>query len=774
MITGQDNVLQSTRVPGQGRHAPEELIQTALQYMQEIADSKQPLVIPNTETDNRRTHKTAKVQFKSWAGAPVVLQGEVVALLTVSSSSPEMYRPNDAAVLTAFAGQAAIAIKNARLYNEVQQHVEQLKKLTDITQRITATLDVTETLNLVTEKTAQLLAADIVSVILVDGAQDKPWLVVASGPAAAFSQEQREPDIHSLAGRAIAGGVSLLLMDMGQEDEWHTLLVNDDNYLPRSAICVPLRNRDQVVGAIEVLSRIPQAFDENDLQLLTLLARPAATAMENAQLYEKARQEISDRKRAEAALAEERAHLAQHVEERTAELKVAVAELARASRLKDDFLASMSHELRTPLNTILGMVEALQDSVYGPLNKNQGSSLQAIGESGTHLLSLINDILDVSKIEGGKLELEPLPVSVRSVCEASVRFVSREAHKKQLDVNLDLDQAPDSIMVDERRFKQILVNLLSNAVKFTPAGGRVGLRVWADAASQLVHFEVWDTGIGLAPEEIERLFQPFMQVDSRLSREYNGTGLGLALVYRLTRLHEGSVVVDSEVGSGSQFTISLPWQASSDSHDVGQSYKVETRPPGLAVRTDHSPVRILLAEDNEVAITAVTDYLSVLGHKIMAARTGREAVDIAIRSRPDIILMDVAMPKMDGLEAIRLIRKTDGLKDTPIVAVTALAMTGDKERCLRAGATDYLSKPISLKLLVEMIQRYTPLSDAKIAAGQGCLSATGRHRRAGRRNTRSRTAARCRRTRRGRRPSPAACRSPAGRRARRDARSRAP
>jgi CheY-like chemotaxis protein len=126
----------------------------------------------------------------------------------------------------------------------------------------------------------------------------------------------------------------------------------------------------------------------------------------------------------------------------------------------------------------------------------------------------------------------------------------------------------------------------------------------------------------------------------------------------------------------------------------------------------------LLAEDNEVAITAVTDYLSVLGHKIMAARTGREAVDIAIRSRPDIILMDVAMPKMDGLEAIRLIRKADGLKDTPIVAVTALAMTGDKERCLRAGATDYLSKPISLKLLVEMIQRYTPLSDAEIAAGQ--------------------------------------------------------
>jgi CheY-like chemotaxis protein len=126
----------------------------------------------------------------------------------------------------------------------------------------------------------------------------------------------------------------------------------------------------------------------------------------------------------------------------------------------------------------------------------------------------------------------------------------------------------------------------------------------------------------------------------------------------------------------------------------------------------------LLAEDNEVAITAVTDYLAVLGHKIMAARTGREAVDIAIRSRPDIILMDVAMPKMDGLEAIRLIRKTDGLKDTPIVAVTALAMTGDKERCLRAGATDYLSKPISLKLLVEMIQRYTPLSDAEIAAGQ--------------------------------------------------------
>ncbi|MFZ0546691.1 MAG: ATP-binding protein [Candidatus Promineifilaceae bacterium] len=545
MITLEDNVLQSARVPSHGFWGPDDLINASLQYMQEIADIRMPLVIPNTETNPRALEEGAREQIKSWAGAPVVLQNEVVALLTVSSSKPDMYKPSDAAVLTAFASQAAIAIKNARLYNEVQQNVEQLKELNDISQR------------------------------------------------------------------------------------------------------------------------------------------------------------------AEAALAEERAHLAQHVKERTAELQVAVAELARASRLKDDFLASMSHELRTPLNTILGMVEALQEEVYGPLNEKQNNSLQYIEESGTHLLSLINDILDVSKIEGGKLELEPLPVSTRSVCEASVRFVKRDAHKKELDVQLDLEHAPETIVVDERRFKQILVNLLSNAVKFTPKGGRVGLRARVDAATKTVRFDVWDTGIGVATEEVERLFQPFVQVDSKLSREYNGTGLGLALVQRLVRLHGGTVIVDSEIGNGSCFTINLPEEVMTTSFDAYESQEMGKTAAATESNMAQTRVRVLLAEDNEVAITSVTDYLTVLSYEVIVARNGQEAVTMAFEHHPDLILMDMAMPKMDGMEAIGVIRSDPAFKQLPIIAVTALAMAGDKERCLAAGATDYLSKPLSLKLLIETIARYT-------------------------------------------------------------------
>ncbi|MBK9050794.1 MAG: hypothetical protein IPL78_07745 [Chloroflexi bacterium] len=201
----------------------------------------------------------------------------------------------------------------------------------------------------------------------------------------------------------------------------------------------------------------------------------------------------------------------------------------------------MSHELRTPLNTILGMSEALQEEVYGSLNRKQLDSLHHIEESGRHLLTLINDILDLSKIEVGQLVLDIEPVFVPDLCQASLRLVQQSAHKKQLSVALNLDPDVSVIAGDERRLKQILVNLLSNAVKFTPSGGQIGLDVQASLDKTRVAFTVWDTGIGIAAADIPRLFQPFMQLDSRLAREYGGTGLGLSLVYRMTRLHQGSV-----------------------------------------------------------------------------------------------------------------------------------------------------------------------------------------------------------------------------------------
>ncbi|MGH7496809.1 MAG: PAS domain S-box protein [bacterium] len=272
--------------------------------------------------------------------------------------------------------------------------------------------------------------------------------------------------------------------------------------------------------------------------------------------------DLTERKRIETALVEERRLLAQRVEERTEALSVANAELARAARMKDEFLASMSHELRTPLNAILGLSEALQEQIYGDLNEKQLKALLSIEESGHHLLALINDILDLSKIEAGKLELEIGPVPVESVCQAGLRIIMQMAIRKQLKVSSTFDSAVMTVQADGRRLKQILMNLLSNAVKFTPEHGAVGLEVHGEAEQGWVHFTVWDTGIGIPQKDMDQLFQPFVQLNATLARPHAGTGLGLALVRRMVELHGGSIAVQSEPGAGSRFTVTLPWQES--------------------------------------------------------------------------------------------------------------------------------------------------------------------------------------------------------------------
>jgi PAS domain S-box-containing protein len=271
--------------------------------------------------------------------------------------------------------------------------------------------------------------------------------------------------------------------------------------------------------------------------------------------------DITERKRMEQALHEERALLAQRIEERTADLRAANMELARAARLKDEFLASMSHELRTPLNAVLGLSEALREQAYGPISERQDRALQTIEESGRHLLELINDILDLAKIDAGRMDMDMDDIEVEPICQMSMRMVRQAAQQKHITMELTIDPAATRVRADPRRLKQILVNLLSNAIKFTPGDGRVGLDVTTDAAQHAMHFTVWDTGIGIAPGQMERLFQPFVQLDSRLARRYDGTGLGLALVDRMVRLHGGSVAVTSEQGVGSRFRVSLPWHA---------------------------------------------------------------------------------------------------------------------------------------------------------------------------------------------------------------------
>jgi CheY-like chemotaxis protein/anti-sigma regulatory factor (Ser/Thr protein kinase) len=296
------------------------------------------------------------------------------------------------------------------------------------------------------------------------------------------------------------------------------------------------------------------------------------------------------------------------------------------------------------------------------------------------------------------------------VCEASLTFVREQAAKKSIRLEFQPRQVGHLVVADQRYLKQILVNLLSNAVKFTPARGRVTLEVTTDVAKGLIQFSVTDSGIGITSENLHRLFQPFVQVDSSLSRQFEGTGLGLALVQRLADLHGGSVEVESMVGQGSCFTINLPWQPDAESmtHEeselpAGESAAVTGTVSGSVLPRE----LILLVEDNPANVLTLGEYLESKKFRVEVAHNGLEAVARASEINPSIILMDIQMPIMDGLEATRRLRADARFRSVPIVALTALAMPGDRELCLQAGASEYLSKPVSLKQLVKLIESLT-------------------------------------------------------------------
>lgn len=405
--------------------------------------------------------------------------------------------------------------------------------------------------------------------------------------------------------------------------------------------------------------------------------------------------DITVRKQIEEEVLEQLERL---VQERTTQLMY-------ANRIKDEFLTNMSHELRTPLNGILGLSESLLDEVYGGLVQRQSKAIKMIQSNGEHLLELINDILDISKIEAGKLDFSLEPVNVNHICHSSLAFVKQLANKKSITIEYSPPQAAHMIMVDSRRFKQILINLLNNAVKFTPEKGKITLEVQANAQESEMRFSVTDTGIGITAEDIKKLFIPFTQLDTRLSRINEGSGLGLALVKKMVEMHGGSVEVQSKPGTGSRFSFVLPWDEKIQNENSPDLVEVKAEKED---KVSVSMVRgkILIAEDHEVNFTVVKDYLENYGYQIFIARDGSEVLSKAGQILPDIILMDIQMPNLNGLEATRLLRADPRFATVPIIALTAFAMSGDRERCLEAGMNEYLSKPVKLKILEQTIQRF--------------------------------------------------------------------
>lgn len=417
-----------------------------------------------------------------------------------------------------------------------------------------------------------------------------------------------------------------------------------------------------------------------------------------------------------AAITISRDELEQRVKERTVELSNANAELIRADRLKDRFLANMSHELRSPLNVILGMAEALQEQVYGDLNADVLRYVRRIEESGRYLLQLINDMLDLSRIRAGKMVLDITPVSVNSVCRASLALTTPLIKKKRITVQTTY--GVEICQADALRLKQILVNLLNNAVKFTPEGGSVGLEAHDDPEKRAVTFTVWDTGIGIDSDSLSHIFDPFVQLDNRLARQYSGAGLGLALVYRLVQLHGGSITVESDAEKGSRFIVSLPQNSpySSRVDTPAENLSQDAAGPIAPHKPqpeDHDPESplILIAEDQEANLQILSEYLTLKGFRTIVVQTGKEALEYAQKTHPDVILMDIRLPEIDGLEAIRRIRADSAIAAIPIIAVTALVMPGIRESCFSAGADEYLSKPVSLRNLHVSIERLLSSED---------------------------------------------------------------
>ena len=427
--------------------------------------------------------------------------------------------------------------------------------------------------------------------------------------------------------------------------------------------------------------------------------------------YVAIKQDITDRKRLEAELDEHRQHLESLVDQRTKELRAALEHADAANMAKSAFLANMSHEIRTPLNAITGMAHLIRRS---GISEEQQQRLDKIDIAGQHLLEVINAVLDLSKIESGKLDLEIAPLNVRAIVKNAVSMIAAKVREKHLEIFEDVSLKNAVFSGDALRLQQALLNYLTNAIKFTDYG-RISIRVSQlaeETASVLLRFEVEDSGIGLATDAIDKVFSPFEQADSSTTRKYGGTGLGLAITKHLAHLMGGEVGVQSQPGTGSTFWLTARLQKISPSQQKSAINSEESAE--IALRREFPNARILLAEDEPVNQEVSLSLLNEIWPHVDVADNGREALSKAESSSFDLILMDMQMPEMDGLEATRRIRQLPNGSNSVILAMTANAFADDRLRCAEAGMNDFISKPVDPDMLFAKILAYLR-SSAEVA-----------------------------------------------------------
>jgi signal transduction histidine kinase/DNA-binding response OmpR family regulator len=610
--------------------------------------------------------------YRTVVGVPMLLDRELIGVLSVWRTEVDPFGDRESGVLTTFAAQAAIAIRQVNLVRalearqeELGRKVEQLEALGHVGDAVSSSLDLDHVLATIVEHAVELSDTDGGSIFDFDETTEEFRIRTTFGTDADLVEALRQSHIgvnETLVGRVALTRQPQQVVDLEHAAELdpHLRCLKEAGW--RSLLAVPILREERIIGALVVRRRTPGGFLEEITDLLETFASQSALAILNARLFKE-------------------------LEDKGAELEV-------ASRHKSEFLASMSHELRTPLNAVIGFSEVLLERMPGDLNARQEDYLRDIWESGKHLLALLNDILDLSKVEAGRMELDYSVFSVSDALETSLALVRERAGQHRISLDVQVGPEVSVVEADELRVKQVLLNLLSNAVKFTGDGGRVKVRAWVDGEAVIV--TVADNGLGVGPEDRERIFESFQQ-GTRGPPKTEGTGLGLTLSKRIVEQHGGRIWLHSEIGVGSTFGFTVPLRGD---RAVGERC-AETREPTVPL----SPT-VVIVEDDRRSRELFELYLERTGVEVVTASDGQEGLDVVRRLHPAAVVLDLYLPKLDGWDVLALLKADASTSAIPVIIVS---MVDERGKGFALGAADYLVKPVGREQVLTALNRAVTL-----------------------------------------------------------------